>query len=714
MKKKILKYMVTIVVVLIGIFAFGNVQAKSYRITDMDIQATILEDGSVAVKQELTYNFNGEYNGIYIDIPDTLDTKEYDRFRKQTTALRDSLYNATSVDITHVSEIRGGTKQTYEKVISSSNGKRGVYTIETTNGIKRIKVYSPANNTKKTFQVEFTLRNLCVKHNDIGELYYNFIGGGWQTTIGNLNIDIHLPNNTSSDDLKIFGHGPYNGTCQIVSPTQVNLSVTNVKPGQYVAARVLFDNKNIINTTKTSGINGQSIVMQDEENIYHNIEKKENFTKKILIMAGILLVYWIILIFVFEKDKKYPVQQTDEEELMKKYNPLLAGCIKESRTVLARDIIAILMNLIPKKIVNLQVTPTTQGKDGYIYKLEKVPENEEKMDEIEKYIYNWFFENSNSKNLVERLKDMPKEKNVNQKFKTLNEMAREMLQSFGANRQMPQSIRIFNTLLLGLCIVLILIHIQFNGLNICTAEGISFGLENIFYIVLIFFPMLMTLIYIPLKILSIVRHGINKVTKRFSGKKIVSTTVAIVVLDLIIILITNFLAPNSYLIVDEILLGMALIIVLTDNLMLKNLPIMIEDFSRINQMADKIENTLMNERNVEEVFLWEQYLAYAVSFGTAKKISKKIKDILLDDDLMKLVESKDFYDFLVSDYYMFYHYSSLDHIFLKNYYKSIGKVWKSYANSSGGGFSGGSGGGFSRWRWIFTAVEVAGGGGGAF
>ena len=34
----------------------------------------------------------------------------------------------------------------------------------------------------------------------------------------------------SSEELKIFAHGPYNGTCKIVSKNQVNLSVTNVKP----------------------------------------------------------------------------------------------------------------------------------------------------------------------------------------------------------------------------------------------------------------------------------------------------------------------------------------------------------------------------------------------------------------------------------------------------------------------------------------------------
>ena len=62
-------------------------------------------------------------------------------------------------------------------------------------GIENIKVYSPSTNITKTFILDYDITNLCVKHNDIGELYYNFIGGEWDVDINNLNIDVYLPNN---------------------------------------------------------------------------------------------------------------------------------------------------------------------------------------------------------------------------------------------------------------------------------------------------------------------------------------------------------------------------------------------------------------------------------------------------------------------------------------------------------------------------------------
>ena len=76
MKIKIgLKQIIFLVIFIALIILTGKVQA-SYKIENMDIQATIQENGSVNVKQSMTYRFNGEYNGIYIDIPEDVDDKE--------------------------------------------------------------------------------------------------------------------------------------------------------------------------------------------------------------------------------------------------------------------------------------------------------------------------------------------------------------------------------------------------------------------------------------------------------------------------------------------------------------------------------------------------------------------------------------------------------------------------------------------------------------
>ena len=64
------------------------------------------------------------------------------------------------------------------------------------------------------------------------------------------------------------------------------------------------------------------------------------------------------------------------------------------------------------------------------------------------------------------------------------------------------------------------------------------------------------------------------------------------------------------------------------------------------------------------MILWGKYLSYAVSFGIAKKIIKRIKDLQLNDDLINFI-CYDYFksgsdSFINSDYYLFYKYTSLD------------------------------------------------------
>ena len=321
MKKKIKLLGIILFAITILFISKSTVQAKSYKIDDMDIQATINEDGSVAIEQKLTYQFNGSYNGIYINIPYNLEDTTFKEIGKESS-INNSFYNGSGIDVKGVSLIQNGAENQFTQTNNAYNGSKNVYTVTKANNMQQIKVYSPSENTTKTFKIDYTIKDLCVKHNDIGELYYNFIGGGWEVEIKKLNIDIYIPQNT--EEINIWGHGPYNGKSKIINNTHSNFKVENIKPGQYVAARVLFDNSNIPYAKKLSHVYAKEMVYEDENAIIENKEEKDAFTGKIIIFAVCLFVYWVILMLIFEKDKKYPINNINEEELFEKYNPMLA------------------------------------------------------------------------------------------------------------------------------------------------------------------------------------------------------------------------------------------------------------------------------------------------------------------------------------------------------------------------------------------------------
>lgn len=642
----------------------------------------------LAYHKKLHINSIGSYNGIYINVPYNLEDVEFDEVVKENK-INDALYNGSSININNVAIVNNGIETNFSEVETARNGQNMVYTNtkQKQNGIQQIKVYSPSTDTTKTFKIDYVIENLCVKHNDVAELYYNFIGGAWEVEIKKLNIDIYLPEN--NEQIYVWGHGPYNGQSKIINNTHANFKVKNVKSGQYVAARLVFDNSNIPEATKLSKIDAKDIIFKDENAIVENKEEKNAFTVKILIFAVCLLIYWIILMLIYEKDKKYMVTNIEEDKLFEKYNPMLAGCIQGSRTILARDIIAVILELINKKIIKLDLENKLTGKDTYRYIITRNREAENQMDSIEKYVYNWVFGMAEKENLSDRLKEMPKEKLANKKFKELNDLVEENLASKGANQaKVPLIVRAFNIFLFILSILVIYKHVMFNGFSIYDVQT-SFRILSLLGIsVLPFIPLIMGILYIPINLIIMIRHKINKTVQKITGQKIVTTTISLLVFFGIIIILTAIFSPIKYIIADEILVCIATILILTDNLMLKNNVMMIEDYSQLNTLKYKIQNySIMEDKDIEQVTLWEKYLSYAVSFGVADKIIKRINGLYIDDDLTNLVNDEMFLDFINSDYYMFYTYASLDRRFMKAYGETTGKVLSSMASSSGGGSS---------------------------
>ena len=278
----------------------------------------------------------------------------------------------------------------------------------------------------------------------------------------------------------------------------------------------------------------------------------------------------------FEKDRKYFIDNLDDEDLFKKYNPMIAGCIQGSREILARDIIAVILNLIEKGNIKLDIKDKLRG-GRYLYFISKVAEKENEMDDIEKCIYNWVFKGSGAVELADRLKEMPKEQDANARFKQLNKMTEENLAKMGANkRSVPMILRGFNIFLFIIAILVVIKHIQYNGLNIYEASGET--AISILVLLLAMWPVLMGVISIFLNLIIIFRHKINKTVQRITGQKVATTTISLIVLFGTIMIITALIAPAKFLIADEFLICIATILILEPEAILISLLVKVPIF----------------------------------------------------------------------------------------------------------------------------------------
>lgn len=115
--------------------------------------------------------------------------------------------------------------------------------------------------------------------------------------------------------------------------------------------------------------------------------------------------------------------------------------------------------------------------------------------------------------------------------------------------------------------------------------------------------------------------------------------------------------------------------------------------------------SLLNEKDIPDLELWEKYLVYATAFGISDKVIEQLKVVYPHFNEMNNKNCS--YIYLMNDSY----YGSN---FLHEVDKSCNKVYNAYilsdvaqtsissGSGGGGGFSGGGGG--RRWRWP-DAVE---------
>lgn len=124
---------------------------KSYDIDKLVEKAVIAENGDVYVEEELSYNFKGDFNGVYRN----LLKKGAEGYTISEVLIRDKNDNLITME-------------------QSSSSNNNTYEITDTGSECRIKLFSKSSNESKTFIIRYTIHGAVVKTNAAGELYWSF------------------------------------------------------------------------------------------------------------------------------------------------------------------------------------------------------------------------------------------------------------------------------------------------------------------------------------------------------------------------------------------------------------------------------------------------------------------------------------------------------------------------------------------------------------
>ncbi len=284
-----------------------NVKAGTLELNNLDFNAQINSDGSMKVKE--TWD---------IDISRT-----------------NTLYKSFKTDYSKYSEI---TNVTVKEITVGENidfvkdtewayhvDKNHYYGTENENGDFEIGwgVGLDYSSATKKYEISYTVQDAITKYNDYAELYWQFVGNTFEIDANKITGTILLPSNVGNkDEIKVWGHTKnLNGTIYATDTNKIEFEVNNFTSGTYVEVRTLFPT-NLITTSgrvKSGDILDKAIKEETKWADKANAtRKRQQLIDKNL--KYIMLTLWIIInvglgIYFFKKTIKYFKKLKDVKKL---------------------------------------------------------------------------------------------------------------------------------------------------------------------------------------------------------------------------------------------------------------------------------------------------------------------------------------------------------------------------------------------------------------
>lgn len=485
----------------------------------------------------------------------------------------------------------------------------------------------------RTYEISYTVEDAISKYNDYAELYWQFIGEDFEIDADKITGTIELPESANStEDIKVWGHTEgLNGEIYATATNEITFELNNFYAGRFVEVRTLFPSYMIENANRTYSTNRYEEVVQEETEWANeaNARRRQEEIKDLIITILMIIAIIIITVILIVKAVKYGKKL----KTLNKYKP-------EQELEYFRD--------LPSK----DVTPgeatyiLQEAYYGFSSSFGRIFSATMLDLKLKDYIDLRVEKDKKDKDIIyiKRIKPSD-EKLKNDEKKVLDFIYRvEKKKEEITIKQLEKYITSHSSSVQKLIeqsgkdiedqLVLEGILNKSNKEEFIKYQTMS-GLYFVFAIIVLMFAFPVSIALIVNGILCFkIKKRINVLTQKGIDSK------------------EKWKGLKKYM----------------------------EDFS------------LLNEKEVPAIEVWEKYLVYATAFGIADKVLKQLKTVYPNIDQM---------DVSASAYMYFMYHSNFSTSFNSAITSSISSSYSS-ATGGGGGFSGGGGGG----RW--PEVEAAG------
>ncbi len=388
-------------------FSFFNIAnaEESLIIPKWHIESQLQENGDLSIVEDITFRFNDKFNGVFREI-----------VLEKTSGLQDI----------KVAEVTESGEFQYKKVKDAKKGDYGVFIVSEERKVNRLQIFSPSRDEEKTFRISYIVKNVAIMHNDIGELYYKFLGSENETPIGSFTVEIRLPQKDINDEVKVFAHGPLNGKITRKTNDIVYMEVTDVPKDTYIEGRILFPKDFIPSSTNIVNKNSYKSILDEEASLQKKIEKKsaldEAITKILgnisLITSIVELLIFVLLLIIFRRDKNI-YETINSSQIPEDCTPAIAGYIT-NMVIDTNTIMATILDLFRKSYIRIEDGEeyTKKRKKLKDFTITRVKEDDASLLSHEKYFLGWLLDEIGDKSSVTTRDIEQYSKDNNSKFMT--------------------------------------------------------------------------------------------------------------------------------------------------------------------------------------------------------------------------------------------------------------------------------------------------------
>ena len=653
---------------------------RAYGINNYLINAIIENNGDLTVQEY--FELEGEYNGFERKIYYSNSSLDY--FDADADMFGGSdINNADNVELLEIKAVDKNDNFDFNNVTGDSftegqnvnTGEYGFYEITKVPYGYAYKIYLPSS-MNKAFYIKYKLKDIAVMHNDVAEIFWNFVGNNLTEDVKNLNLYINIPNNTS---VRAWAHGPLNGNVEIINNTNIKASITDLNKNTEVDVRIAFDKNVISNSSKKTNVDALDKILKYEQiaaddanttrninkvkdlvqkakttlsyedyknaknefkyledgkvkdaldkeldNIYYKILKGERKTNyEYIFYMSLLFTFFIIILFIIKKLNSKKIKSYFNNKYLREIPDVQIEIAEYivSNKITSKTISAMTLNLIYKDVL------TYNKIDDKEIELTLNENNVYNLNDSEKALIKYLFGNKKSVNLKEFKKDTKEyydiyideyEQIENDIFKVINEQ------------------KLFKKYITSNCkktkysLTLVLI-------------GIYLLVTSIIEHNLLFLALLLIILFVKTIIRLVDCFDIKIFITNITG-------IGLIVGGLFLskVLLDNVLAlPYSFYYIT--LISFIVFIICINKL--KKQTLTDKGYEKLSKLL-ALKNFLSNfgklhDKEVIEVNLWDNYLIYATSLGCSKKLSKEIDSKLdiqkIDNDLLDFYQNNLYY-----------------------------------------------------------------------